>query len=328
VAQTFQYEALNALAETAQGLSHATTTPDVGRVVRTAARSLTGSDGGTLVLRDGDECVYADEDAIGPLWKGRRFPIDACISGWSMLTGETAAVEDVYADERIPPESYRWTFVKSLLMVPIIARDPLGAIGVYWARRHVASEAEIALTRALAASTAVALENVRLSEEVERRRSTEEDLRELCERDPLTGLLNRRAWDMALSGSLRRRRRSIHVALIDLDHFKDFNDLHGHPAGDALLRRAAVAWRGALRTADVLARYGGEEFAILLAGCSTETALGIVDRVRQATVGEQSVSIGIARWDGRESADALVCRADAALYAAKHAGRDRVELAS
>lgn len=125
---------------------------------------------------------------------------------------------------------------------------------------------------------------------------------------------------MALSGSLRKRRRPVYVALIDLDHFKDFNDRHGHPAGDALLRRAAIAWRGALRTADVLARYGGEEFAVMLAGCSAQSALEILDRVRLATIGEQSVSIGLAVWDGRESADQLVCRADAALYAAKHAG--------
>jgi diguanylate cyclase (GGDEF)-like protein len=154
-----------------------------------------------------------------------------------------------------------------------------------------------------------------------------EDLRELCERDPLTGLLNRRAWDMALSGALRKRRSPIYVALMDLDHFKDFNDRHGHPAGDALLRRAAVAWRGALRTADVLARYGGEEFAILLAGCSDESALEILDRVRLATVGGPSVSIGLAIWDGREGADRLVCRADTALYEAKRAGRDRIVVA-
>ncbi len=227
-------------------------------------------------------------------------------------------------------------------MVPIVAREPLGAIGMYWADRHAPSPYEIALGRALAASTAVALEHVRmgeqltrsaeenerLTEEVERRRSTEEDLRELCERDPLTGLLNRRAWDMALSGSLRKRRRPMYVALLDLDHFKDFNDRHGHPAGDDLLRRAAVAWRGALRTADVLARYGGEEFAILLAGCDVESAVEIVERVREATVDGETISIGIAIWDGRESGDELVRRADDALYEAKRAGRNRVVLGS
>jgi diguanylate cyclase (GGDEF)-like protein len=331
-------EALNALAEATQDLSHAATMHDVQRVVRTAARRLTAADGATLVLRDGEECLYVDEDAIEPLWKGQRFPLSTCISGWSMINGEPAAIEDIYADDRIPHNAYSATFVKSLLMVPIVAREPIGAIGLYWARHHLATESQIALIRALAGSTAVALEHVRMGEqltrsaqenarltrEVERRRSTEEDLRELCERDPLTGLLNRRAWDISLTSSLRKRRRPMYVALIDLDHFKAFNDRHGHPAGDALLRRAAVAWRSALRTADVLARYGGEEFAILLAGCSAESALEIIERVREATVDDQSVSIGLATWDGRESAESLVYRADKALYQAKHDGRNRV----
>jgi diguanylate cyclase (GGDEF)-like protein len=335
-------EALNALAEATQDLSRAATMQDVQRVVRTAARRLTAADGATLVLRDGEECFYVDEDAIEPLWKGQRFPLSTCISGWSMLNGEPAAIEDVYADERIPHDAYSATFVKSLLMVPIVAREPIGAIGLYWARHHLATESQIALIRALAGSTAVALEHVRMGEqltrsaqenarltrEVERRRSTEEDLRELCERDPLTGLLNRRAWDISLTSSLRKRRQPMYVALIDLDHFKAFNDRHGHPAGDALLRRAAVAWRSALRTADVLARYGGEEFAILLAGCSAESALEIIERVREATVDDQSVSIGLATWDGRESAESLVYRADKALYQAKHDGRNRVVLAA
>jgi diguanylate cyclase (GGDEF)-like protein len=335
-------EALNALAETAQDLSHAATRQDVQRVVRGAARRLTGADDAILVLRDGDECFSVDEDAVEPLWKGEHFPLDGWISGWSMLSGRPAAIEDVEADDRIPRDEFRQTSVKSLLMVPIVARESLGAIGMYWAQRHLPTESESALVRAIAASAAVALEhvrmveqlsqstqeNARLSQEVERRRSTEEDLRELCERDPLTGLLNRRAWDLALTGSLRKRRRPMYVALIDLDHFKAFNDRHGHPAGDALLRRAAIAWRGALRTADVLARYGGEEFAILLAGCNTETAMAIINRVRLATVDEQSISIGVAIWDGAEDAESLVYRADQALYEAKHAGRNRVVLAS
>ena len=335
-------EALNTLAETTQDLSRAATMQDVQRIVRTAARRLTAADGATLVLRDAEECFYVDEDAIEPLWKGRRFPLSTCISGWSMLNGEPAAIEDIYADDRIPHDAYRATFVKSLLMVPIVAREPIGAIGLYWARHHLATESQVALIRALAASTAVALEHVRMGEqltrsaqenerltqEVERRRSTEEDLRELCERDALTGLLNRRAWDLSLTSSLRKRRRPMYVALIDLDHFKAFNDRYGHPAGDALLRRAAVAWRSALRTADVLARYGGEEFAILLAGCSAESALEIIERVREATVDDESVSIGLATWDGRESAESLVYRADKALYQAKHDGRNRVVLAA
>ena len=93
-------------------------------IVREAARELTGADGATFVLRDGDQCYYADENAIGPLWKGKRFPIDACISGWVMRNGRPAMIEDIYGDTRISVDAYRSTFVKSLAMVPIRRDGP------------------------------------------------------------------------------------------------------------------------------------------------------------------------------------------------------------
>ena len=106
---------------------------DVQRVVRRAARRLTGADGATFVLRDGDQCYYADEDAIAPLWKGQRFPMSACISGWAMLTASRRSSRTSTPTTRIPHDAYRPTFVKSLVMVPIRTIDPVGAIGNYWA---------------------------------------------------------------------------------------------------------------------------------------------------------------------------------------------------
>ena len=138
-------------------------------IVRHAARELTGADGATFVLRDGDMCHYVDEEAIAPLWKGQRFPMSACVSGWAMLNREAAVIEDIYSDDRIPHEAYRPTFVKSLVMVPIRTLDPVGAIGNYWARRHQPSDEEVKLLRALADTTAVALENVRAYEGLEQR---------------------------------------------------------------------------------------------------------------------------------------------------------------
>jgi len=317
-------ETLTTLATAIDEFAHARTVADVQERVHSAARRLTDADGATLVLRDGGECCYVDEDAIEPLWKGSRFPLENCISGWAMLHREPAVVEDVYDDPRIPVDLYRPTFVRSLLAVPIGTGEPFGAIGMYWARRHRATDEQVAAARALAAGAAVALERARLLQEVERRRVTESDLRELCERDPLTGVLNRRAWDQLLAGALRKRTQPLFVALIDLDHFKDYNDRYGHPAGDALLRRAAAAWRSTVRANDVLARYGGEEFAVLLAGCEDEIALEIAERLRQSTIDEQTISIGLARWDGAQTAARLVERADRALYKAKHLGRNRV----
>ncbi|KFE66129.1 ATP-binding protein [Hyalangium minutum] len=152
-----------------QELSLAHDLPSIMTIVKRAARELTGADGATFVLRDGPYCYYADEDAVGPLWKGKRFPLETCISGWSMLHRQAAIIEDIYVDPRIPTDAYAPTFVKSLVMVPIRTVSPVGAIGNYWARKRLASPEEVRLLAALADSTSVAMENVQLSQTLERR---------------------------------------------------------------------------------------------------------------------------------------------------------------
>lgn len=134
----------------------------VTAVVRTAARELTRADGVTFVLRDAGQCYYADEDAIAPLWKGLRFPLSACISGWVMLRGEAAVVPDIYADSRIPHDVYRPTFVRSLAMVPVRPPEAIAAIGAYWAAPHHASDEELQLLGSLADAASLALANVEL----------------------------------------------------------------------------------------------------------------------------------------------------------------------
>jgi diguanylate cyclase (GGDEF)-like protein len=156
------------------------------------------------------------------------------------------------------------------------------------------------------------------------------ELARVARTDALTGAPNRRAWDEQLAVELARAARDgapVSVALLDLDHFKAFNDLRGHQAGDRLLREAAAAWQGRLRGVDVLARYGGEEFGLILPGCRPEIAVGIVDRLRELTPEGETSSAGVAGWDGTETVDALVARTDRALYAAKRGGRDRTVLA-
>jgi len=150
-------------------------------------------------------------------------------------------------------------------------------------------------------------------------------LSDTASRDPLTGLVNRRGWDGLLAKEMaigRSRRTPLSVAIADLDRFKDFNDVHGHRAGDRLLREAAGAWTAAVRKGDILARWGGEEFTLLLPDCDAGEALDVVERLRASTPGGQSCSAGIATWDGAETAIELFERMDAALYAAKAAGRD------
>ncbi len=164
---------MDRLVNTVQELSLARDLESVMRIVRTVARELTGADGATFVLRDGDQCYYADEDAISPLWKGCRFPMETCISGWVMLHKQPAVIGDIYADERIPADAYRPTFVKSLAMVPIRTMEPLGAIGNYWAEKRTPTEEEVSLLQALADITAVSMENIAvrnmLEEKVEER---------------------------------------------------------------------------------------------------------------------------------------------------------------
>ncbi|MDO9474331.1 MAG: HWE histidine kinase domain-containing protein [Caulobacter sp.] len=174
---------LATLVEAIEQLSTARTVQDIATVVRSRARAISGADGITVVLRDGDHCHYLDEEAIGPLWKGKRFPLGQCISGWTMLTGETAVIPDIYRDDRIPFTVYRPTFVNSLVMTPVRREDPMAAIGAYWKEVHTPSADAVAGLEAVARAAATAFENVRLLaslEEALRRR--EQMIRELDHR--------------------------------------------------------------------------------------------------------------------------------------------------
>jgi diguanylate cyclase (GGDEF)-like protein len=205
---------------------------------------------------------------------------------------------------------------RSAALHPVIRGDHVvGVLVVCWSRpRDELDPQRAELVAALAEEAARAIERDAHVSLLARQARTDE----------LTALPNRRAWDEAVAREMSRAQRTgrpLCLALLDLDHFKAYNDAHGHQAGDAHLRRTAALWRRELRTVDVLARYGGEEFGILLPDCDLEEAMEVLDRVRAATPNEQTASAGVVRWDGRESADSVVARADAAMYRAKHAGR-------
>lgn len=170
----------------------------------------------------------------------------------------------------------------------------------------------------------VELRDISRRSAVERRRR--QRLQQELRTDPLTGLLNRRGWDAALAEGLavaQASRAPFVVALADLDHFKAYNDTHGHPAGDHLLQQLARAWQFELRGDDVLARLGGEEFGLALPGTSLELADTLLARLHAGVPFGQTTSIGVAQWDSRETVGDLVARADRALYDAKRAGRNR-----
>lgn len=167
------------LVDTVQKLSLAKDIQEVMKIVRTVARNLTGADGATFVLRDGDYCFYADEDSISPLWKGNRFPMSQCISGWVMLNKKPVVIPDIYADERIPVDAYRPTFVRSLAMVPIRTIEPIGAIGNYWAKHYQPTLEETKMLQALADITAVSIENIEVRNKLEEK--VKERTKELTE---------------------------------------------------------------------------------------------------------------------------------------------------
>ena len=227
-------------------------------------------------------------------------------------TGDASPVLEAYVTRR--PRS------EGLVHFEPVLRDEV-AVGVLVVGWHdslpeLGDAAESGL-RMLAAEAAIAIDRAELLARLEASART----------DDLTGLPNRRAWEYELPRELSRAARDsrpVCVAMLDLDRFKHFNDDRGHQAGDRLLKQATSAWCEQLRSSDMLARYGGEEFAVLLPGCTLSDAEALLERLRAAMPEAQTVSAGVACWDASESAEELVGRADAALYSAKRAGRDRL----
>jgi diguanylate cyclase (GGDEF)-like protein len=336
------------LVDVVQKISLARSLDRITEIVRHEARELTGADGASFVHRQADSCYYVDEDAISPLWKGMRFPMNSSVSGLVMKEGRPIAIEDVYADPRVPRDTYLPTFVKSMVVVPIRASDPIGAIGNYWANKHVPNEGEIRVLKALADTTAIAIENVQLYSEMEQRvrertaelereiaerRRAEEAIRQLAISDALTGLLNRRGFFLHAAQELKIARRSGRPSLLvfaDLDGLKNVNDEYGHVVGDQIIADAAMVLRNVLRDSDVVARLGGDEFvAFTLDGHDPDAIrtriLNAVDEFncRHARPYRLSLSIGLVRCDPADSVslEQLIEQADVAMYCDKRSRR-------
>lgn len=162
-------------------------------------------------------------------------------------------------------------------------------------------------------------------------RKHQDDLILLAGTDPLTGAVNRRGWDEELEHAINAAAAmggTVSLALMDVDHFKRFNDSRGHQSGDRLLKELVARWRSQLREGDVLARLGGDEFALILPGCPLEPAERIMSRLTESLPSDQTCSTGVAAWNGSETAAQLVARADSALYRSKENGRNRVTVAA
>jgi len=283
-----------------------------------AALEITGAATAHLVEPDGAQRLGVTASAGYDL-VGRAVALRSPSAAAESFTGQAPvfladpAASALAGGEDVPVERAR-----SLMCSPVrSAGEVIGVLAVTWAQRVPDMSRRSARAASLLADEAgVALEAYRLKSH----------LQELATTDTLTGLANRRAWDTALRIEIERARRTgvpLTVAIADLDRFKVFNDTHGHAAGDRLLAGFAQQARQALRLGDVLARWGGEEFAIALPGCDRGDAGTVLERLLTAVPQDQTCSIGHATWDGTESTEELVRRADLALYRAKATGRAR-----
>jgi diguanylate cyclase (GGDEF)-like protein len=215
-----------------------------------------------------------------------------------------------------------------LLVLLTIASLIAPAILAYQVWHHQVTDGVAIVIGSVALFLLVVTRMAQLLRQIERQ---SRQLSQLVRVDELTGLPNRRGWSVELPIAIERARRdqvALSIAMLDLDRFKRFNDDYGHQAGDRLLKTAAAAWSAQLRTVDHLARYGGEEFIVLLPGASAELATSVLERLRSATPAGQTFSAGVATWDGNETSEELIARADRALYQAKDAGRDRIQVAA
>ena len=233
-------------------------------------------------------------------------------------------------DRSIPVFSRRIKLrgVESLLVLPLVCADEaIGSFTLASRRPHAFGKDAREMLGVIANQVAVSLENAKMYRQMETMATT----------DGLTGLLNHRTFQVRLADLLgRSERHKLKLALIltDIDHFKKVNDTYGHPVGDEVLRRVSKVVQESVRKIDIAARYGGEEFAVVLEGADAAGAVQLAERIRadvakqviQCEKGSFSVtlSLGIAAVpeDGTEK-QALIERADQALYHAKHNGRDR-----
>ncbi len=299
------------------------------QLVADAALSLTGADHASVRLCGDDGRLEPSARAgVGTEGDAPTFVRGQGILGWVAEHGRVARVADASADHRFEPRADRGFEVRSVLSAPVIVDGDVRAV------LSASSRAPAAFTeeheRAALLLCTISAQELRL--------------RELSERtitDAHTGAYNRGYLAPRLAEELARSRRSgeaLSLMLLDLDRFKRVNDTYGHAAGDEVLRHFVSVVRAVVRAVDVVVRRGGEEFVVILPRATARESAAVAERVR-ARLAErllplssgisvrQTVSIGVATWDGREPAAELEARADRAMYRAKRAGRDRVHVA-
>ncbi len=348
---------LIALLRASQALSSETSLDRLRTRVSELLASMTGATTVHVLIRRDDPESWSlwtemDEAPTSVEDAGTRRLLSLSAFRYAQRTCEPLLVDDATHDDRFASDPY---FVGlefcSLLVAPILSHGIPRAVLMLENRlgRSAFSIDRLDMVMLIAGQLAVSLDNALLYDSMERKVATRtqllaeanQRLELLSATDPLTGLANRRRFDEILEGELRRALRtgsSFGAAMIDIDHFKSYNDRYGHIAGDSCLRRVATTLGKSIRQGvDLAARYGGEEFAFILPGADEEAALTMAERGRAAVEalnephsgaerGIVTVSIGVAAIVPTETVDAqqIIALADAALYDAKDNGRNQV----
>jgi two-component system, cell cycle response regulator len=251
------------------------------------------------------------------------------IAGWVADHGQITRIDDALADPRFKHDPGQGYTIRSMLSVPLWAGGRVvGILSVTSPQAGVYAAEDEILAQLLANCAVPPIEKARLER--------------LALTDLHTRAFNQRYLLPRLTDEMVAARRSVtplSVLLLDLDHFKRVNDEHGHSVGDAVLRGFADCVRDTVRRGDVLVRRGGEEFVLIMPQTSGALATVVAERIRTRLASapldggggvrvSQTVSIGVATWDGNETPPALEQRADAAMYEAKRGGRNQVAVAA
>jgi len=312
---------LSAVSSIAHELALRTTGESAAPAICDAAAQVTGASGVSLWEPSSDGGGLEATAATDPELVGAVVLLIGRPSGAirAFNTRKPFFVTEARGSSELDPQLVEKLNVASILFQPIMRGDsPIGVLALYWNEPVSALHEDVdQVVALLAAEASNAIERTELLARLERAART----------DDLTGLPNRRAWDECLARELAHVKRlgtTLCVAILDLDHFKEYNDRHGHQTGDRFLKQAAAAWQARIRETDLIARYGGEEFAIALLDCQLAEAAKMLDLLRGETPEGESSSAGVVAWDGEEGEAELFARADAALYEAKRTGRDQV----
>ena len=347
---------LLAVLNASQALSSETSLDRLRVRVVEVLRNLAGASKVHLLLHSDDATgwVLLDDgtgNAVPVQEAGERGLLPLTAFRYAERTREPLLVEDATRDDRLSRDPYVAALDRcSLLVVPILSQGVARAMVLLENRlsRNMFTAERLDAVGLIAGQLAVSLDNARLYSSLERKvaertaelETANEQLQKLSVTDALTGLANRRQLADLLEAEWQRGRRRgepLAVAMIDIDHFKLYNDHYGHLIGDTCLRRVAAAINETVRTNDAVARYGGEEFAIVLPGGDTAAAGRVADRVREAvealaephaaaSSGIVTVSIGVASTvpSAQHTPEELVAAADVQLYRAKRNGRNQV----